>query len=222
MERTHTCGALTGKEKGSTVTLQGWVATRRDHGGVVFIDLRDRYGITQVVFNPGSKIFAIAEKLRREDCIKISGNVRIRPEGMQNKNIGTGEIEVDGEGLTVYNRAETPPFEIDERTAVHEDLSLRFRYLDLRRASLQRNMLLRHNIVKATRNFLAAQQFLEIETPVLAKSTPEGARDYLVPSRVHPGTFYALPQSPQLFKQLLMISGFDRYYQMFLDNLLTS
>jgi aspartyl-tRNA synthetase len=215
MRRTHTCGEITKKEDGKEVTLQGWVRTRRDHGGVIFIDLRDRYGLTQVVFDPeiDKTAHKKAEGLRREYVIQITGKVRPRPEGLANPKLKTGDIEIAVNEIEILNEAETPPFEIDERKEISEDLRLKYRYLDLRKQDMQHNLLMRHTVCKATRDYLDSNSFIEIETPILAKSTPEGARDYLVPSRVHPGKFFALPQSPQLFKQLLMIAGYDRYFQ---------
>lgn len=216
MERTHTCVELTEKNKGKKVTLQGWVSKRRDHGKLIFIDLRDRYGITQVVFNPKDSKEAHQEagKLGKEFVVKLTGKVARRPKGTENKAIKTGKIEVQATNLEILNPAETPlPIEIDEHLLAGEDQRLRYRFLDLRREELQKNIVLRHRTVKAFRDFFDKEGFLEIETPVLAKSTPEGARDFLVPSRVHPGKFFALPQSPQLFKQILMVSGFDKYFQ---------
>jgi aspartyl-tRNA synthetase len=215
MKRTHTCGQLTEKEIGKDVHLNGWCHSRRDHGGIVFIDLRDRYGFTQIVFDPkhNKELHAQADKLGREDVISVKGKVRARPGDMANPKLKTGKIEVLIDDLDVLNKSETPPIEIDDRIKVNEDVRLRYRYIDLRKPSLQNNLILRHKTVKAVRDFYDKENFLEIETPMLAKSTPEGARDYLVPSRVNPGKFFALPQSPQLFKQLLMVSGFDRYMQ---------
>jgi len=215
MKRTHTCGELTDKDVNKKVTLSGWCATRRDHGGVIFIDLRDRYGITQVVFDPSFNMEShkIAEKLRREYVISVDGVVKPRKKDMENKKLSTGSIEIFAEKIEILNESETPPVEIDDRIFTNEDTRLKYRYLDLRKTGMQRNIALRHNTAKAIRDYFDGLDFLEIETPVLAKSTPEGARDYLVPSRIHPGKFYALPQSPQIFKQLLMLSGFDRYFQ---------
>ncbi len=215
MRRTHTCGDLGEKDVGRAVVLQGWVQSRRDHGGVIFIDLRDRYGITQIRFDPkiSAKAHKDAEELRREYVIEAEGKVVRRPRGMENEKIKTGKVEVAAMNVKILNTSKTPPFEIDDRVELNEDIRLRYRHLDLRRPKMQRNIKIRHQIAKAVREFLDSEGFLEIETPMLGKSTPEGARDYLVPSRVHPGKFYALPQSPQLFKQLLMIAGFDRYFQ---------
>jgi len=215
MKRTHTCGELTSKDVGKEVTLQGWVNTRRDHGGVVFIDLRDRYGLTQVVFDPSEfkKVHEKAHRLRREFVLQTTGKVRPRPEGTVNPKMHTGEIEVLSSEIEILNEAKTPPFEIDDRVDISEDSRLTYRYLDIRKPGMQQNLLMRHRAAKTVRDFLDKENFAEIETPMLAKSTPEGARDYLVPSRVHPGKFFALPQSPQLFKQLLMVSGMDRYFQ---------
>jgi aspartyl-tRNA synthetase len=215
MMRTHRCGEVTAAETGTTVELCGWVHTRRDHGGVTFIDLRDTSGLVQVVFNPaGSEAaHATAQELRSEFCIKVVGEVRARKEGTVNPKLATGEIEVAAGSVEILGRAETPPFQLDGHRDVDETLRLKHRYLDLRRAEMQENLKLRHAIVSSIRRFFDAEGFLEIETPMLTRSTPEGARDYLVPSRTHPGTFYALPQSPQLFKQLFMVAGLDRYYQ---------
>ncbi|MEK6828184.1 MAG: aspartate--tRNA ligase, partial [Nanoarchaeota archaeon] len=215
MKRTHTCGELTDKDINKKVTLCGWCSTRRDHGGVIFIDLRDRYGITQVVFDPSFNLetHKLAEKLGREDVIQVKGIVKQRKKGMENPKMPTGSIEVFAENIGILSEAATPPIEVDERILAHEDTRLRYRYLDLRKQNMQHNIATRHLVAKAVRDYFDSMGFLEIETPVLAKSTPEGARDYLVPSRIHPGKFYALPQSPQIFKQLLMVSGFDRYFQ---------
>lgn len=215
MKRTHTCGELTTKQIGQTVTLNGWVDVNRDHGGVLFVDLRDRYGKTQVVFDPQktSGLKKLAESLRPEFVISVTGEVRVRPAGQANKNRATGEIEIAVTGAEILNVSPTPPFEISDETDVAEDLRLKYRFLDLRRPKMQKILILRHQTAQAVRHFLSSQNFLELETPVLTRSTPEGARDYLVPSRTSKGSFYALPQSPQLFKQLLMVSGFDRYFQ---------
>ncbi len=215
MRRTHHCCQLTGKDIGSEVILMGWVQRRRDHGGVIFVDLRDREGITQVVFNPlvDEAVHEKAHVLRSEYVIGVKGRVESRPEGMINSNLVTGEIEVLVTELRIFNTAETPPFLIEDQVDVSETIRLKYRHLDLRRSRLQRNMLLRHKTAQTVRRYLDDLGFIDIETPVLTRSTPEGARDYLVPSRVNPGQFFALPQSPQLFKQLLMMSGFDRYYQ---------
>jgi aspartyl-tRNA synthetase len=197
------------------VTLNGWVHSRRDLGGVIFIDLRDRYGKTQIVFNPLSNPDAHtrAKELRSEYVISVTGRVERRPEGGANADLETGAVDVMGSDITILNKAETPPFPIDESVDAGEDLRLKFRYLDLRRPALQRTLMIRHRMYKITHDYFDARGFIEIETPVLMKSTPEGARDYLVPSRVHKGKFYALPQSPQTYKQILMIAGFDRYVQ---------
>ncbi len=215
MRRTHHCNALNAGDMGRQVVLMGWVLRRRDHGGVIFIDLRDREGITQVVFNPeiNPDVHAKAHTIRNEFVLGVSGRVEPRPEGMVNPKLPTGEIEILVDALKILNPAETPPFMVEDTVDVSEPVRLRHRYLDLRRPILQRNLIMRHKAAAAVRTFLNANGFLDIETPMLTRSTPEGARDYLVPSRVNPGHFYALPQSPQLFKQLLMISGFDRYYQ---------
>jgi aspartyl-tRNA synthetase len=215
MRRTHSCGILNAKDVGSEVVLMGWVLRRRDHGGVIFVDLRDREGITQVVFNPqrAPEAHARAEAIRSEFVLGVRGRVEPRPEGMLNPNLPTGAIEVMASELRILNTAQTPPFLIEDNVEVAEGTRLKHRHVDLRRPRLQRNLRLRHQAALAVRSHLNAQGFLDLETPFLTKSTPEGARDYLVPSRVNPGLFYALPQSPQLFKQLFMIAGFDRYYQ---------
>lgn len=209
------CGALRKEHAGEVVTLSGWVHRRRDHGGLIFVDLRDRSGIVQVVFDPDTSKdnFVQAEKLRSEFCVQIKGEVNIRPAGLENKELATGEIEVKAKELNILSTSQVLPFALDTRTDVDENVRLRYRYLDLRRPELQQNFILRHRITKAVRDFLDHEGFLEVETPMLTKSTPEGARDYLVPSRVNPGTFFALPQSPQIFKQLLMVSGFEKYFQ---------
>jgi len=215
MRRTHTCCELGADDVGKEVVLMGWVQRRRDHGGVIFIDLRDREGITQVVFNPDvdKKVHEKAHVIRNEYVLGVRGKVDNRPEGMINPKLKTGEIEVLVTELKILNAAQTPPFLIEDKVDVSETIRLKYRHLDLRRPRLQDNIILRHKASASLRNYLNNSGFLEIETPFLTRSTPEGARDYLVPSRVNPGQFYALPQSPQIFKQLLMISGFDRYYQ---------
>lgn len=215
MRRTHTCCELEAEDVGKEVVLMGWVQRRRDHGGVIFIDLRDREGITQVVFNPdvNKKVHEKAHAIRNEYVLGVRGQVDNRPEGMINPKLKTGEIEVLVTQLKIFNVAQTPPFLIEDKVDVSETIRLKYRHLDLRRPRLQNNIIIRHRASVSLRNYLNNSGFLEIETPVLTRSTPEGARDYLVPSRVSPGQFYALPQSPQIFKQLLMISGFDRYYQ---------
>ncbi|HEY8297854.1 MAG TPA: aspartate--tRNA ligase, partial [Candidatus Baltobacteraceae bacterium] len=209
----RSCGALRAGDEGASAELNGWVNRRRDHGGLIFIDLRDRDGITQITFDPQQPCFAQAERLRHEDVVRVSGIVRARPAGTENAKIPTGAIELGVQTLEVLNRSLVPPFQVNTDDDVDENLRLEYRYLDLRRPRLQRNLTIRHRILKAMRDFFDAREFLEIETPMLIKSTPEGARDYLVPSRVHSGTFYALPQSPQLLKQILMIAGFGRYMQ---------
>ncbi len=210
--RTHYCGEIDASAVGEEVDVAGWVHRRRDHGGVIFVDLRDREGLLQIVFDPDSpEIFAEAERIRGEYVLAVKGRVRPRPEGTVNPKLGTGEIEVLATQLTVLNESETPPFHHDEHA--HEDIRLRYRYLDLRREEIAGRIRLRHRITQVLRRFMDENGFLDIETPVLTRATPEGARDYIVPSRTHPGQFFALPQSPQLFKQLLMMSGFDRYYQ---------
>ena len=210
--RTHYCGQVDETLIGQEVELCGWVNKRRDHGGVIFIELRDRDGIVQVVYDPDIEdVFATAEKVRNEFVLKIKGLVRARPEGMTNENIKTGKIEILGKELEIINRAKTPPFQLDEE--VGEDIRLKYRYIDLRRPEMLERIRLRSKISIILRNFMEENGFLDIETPMLTKATPEGARDYLVPSRTHEGSFFALPQSPQIFKQLLMMSGMDRYYQ---------
>jgi aspartyl-tRNA synthetase len=215
MLKTHNCGELRAEHAGQTVTLAGWVNRRRDHGGLIFIDLRDRWGATQVVADPAQsgQAHSVAGDVRGEYVLQVRGTVRRRPEGLNNPDLDTGEIEVLAETLKILNPAQTPPFYIGDDAPVDEALRLRYRYLDLRRSRMQRNMILRHQAVKYIRDYLNARDFVEIETPMLFKSTPEGARDYLVPSRTHPGHFYALPQSPQQLKQLLMVAGYERYFQ---------
>jgi aspartyl-tRNA synthetase len=213
--RTHYCGELNAKNLNEDICVMGWVHRRRDHGGVIFIDLRDRTGLLQVVLNPeiNEQAHAIAEAIRSEYVIAVRGKVAKRPEGTMNEKLPTGEIEIIVNEIKILNNAKTPPFQIEETTNVGEDVRLKYRYLDLRRPNLQKNIIMRHNLTRVMREYLYSKGFLDIETPFLTKSTPEGARDYLVPSRVNPGKFYALPQSPQMFKQLLMISGYDRYFQ---------
>ena len=213
--RTHYCGALRSEQVGEKVTLKGWVHRRRDLGNLIFIDLRDREGLVQAVFDPAeaSDIHEQAGVLGREYVVSVSGTVRKRPEGQANTEMGTGEIEVLVTSLTVLNAAKVPPFLVEDEVDTHEDLRLKYRYIDLRRPILQRNLILRHQVYQTVRSYLVQDGFLEIETPFLTKSTPEGARDYVVPSRISPGAFYALPQSPQIFKQLLMVAGYDRYFQ---------
>ena len=215
VSKTTTCGELTADDAGRTVTLMGWVNRRRDHGDLIFVDLRDRWGITQVVFDPedAPAAWEQARDVRNEYVLSVTGEVARRLPGKENPNLATGEIELRAAELTVLNAAKTPPFSINEESSVEEPLRLRYRYLDLRRPRMAANILLRHRVIKFMRDWLDARGFVEIETPILFKSTPGGARDYLVPSRVHPGEFYALPQSPQQFKQLLMVAGFERYFQ---------
>ncbi len=215
MFRTHTCGELRADDVGLTVTLCGWVDTYRDHQGVLFVDLRDRYGKTQVVVSPesGADNLELAKTIRCEWVLMVTGRIAKRPEGATNTKLATGEIELRVEKLTILNRAATPPFLPTAQDLPGEDLRLKYRYLDLRRPEMQRMLLLRHRIVKAMRDYFDEQGFIDVETPVLGRSTPEGARDYLVPSRIQHGTFYALPQSPQLYKQILMVAGYDRYVQ---------
>lgn len=214
-KRTHTCGELQIKDIGSRVVLNGWVDVVRDLGGVIFVDLRDRYGITQVVFEESQNnvAYELAKSLRSEYVVSIEGVVRKRPVGTENPNIPTGEVDVVADNLIILNEAKTPPFPIADNIDVSEDLRLKYRFLDLRRPELQKKLLLRHRMYQIARRYFDANNFVEIETPVLMKSTPEGARDFLVPSRLHKGKFYALPQSPQTYKQILMVSGFDRYFQ---------
>jgi aspartyl-tRNA synthetase len=213
--RTHTCGQLRGNDVGKEVTLCGWIASRRDHGKLVFIDLRDRYGLTQIVFIPqeSGESYKKADQLRCEFVIKIKGRVNKRPQGTINPKLPTGDVEILVSELEILNPSLTPPFEILDELDVTEEMRLKYRYLDLRRKKVFTNFILRHNLYKIIRSFLDKLDFIECETPILTKSTPEGARDYLVPSRLNPGGFYALPQSPQLFKQILMVSGIERYYQ---------
>jgi aspartyl-tRNA synthetase len=215
MARTHCCGELNIRHVGERVVLNGWVQRRRDHGTVLFIDLRDRHGITQIVFNAETapEAHKQAQKLGSEDVITVEGTVSQRPDGAANPNLATGEIEIMAHELTILNEANTPPFLIEDDADITDALRLKFRYLDLRRPKMQRLLTLRHTVTHLVRGFLNDHGFLEVETPMLTKSTPEGARDYLVPSRVNPGNFFALPQSPQLFKQILMVGGLDRYYQ---------
>ena len=215
MYKTNTCGELTAKDVGKTVTLAGWVHRRRDHGGLIFIDLRDRFGLTQVVFNPQTapEAHRIGSETRNEYVLQVTGQVEKRPAGQENPNLATGEIEVYVADAKILNTAKVPPFVINKNEDVDETLRLTYRYLDLRRERMLKNLMLRHRVVKFMRDWLDARGFIEIETPILTKSTPEGARDYLVPSRMHPGEFYALPQSPQQFKQLLMVAGYERYFQ---------
>jgi aspartyl-tRNA synthetase len=214
LKRTHTCGELTTANAGETTILMGWVARRRDHGQLVFIDLRDRDGITQIVFDAANgAVHDLAKTLRTEFVVAVSGKVRKRAEGLANSNLKTGDIEVAAEELTILSEAKTTPFPIEDDLATSEDLRLKYRYLDLRRHKLQENFRLRHQISMTIRKYMDEHGFWEVETPILTKSTPEGARDYLVPSRLYHGNFYALPQSPQLFKQILMISGFEKYFQ---------
>ncbi len=214
-KRTHTCGQLREENIGQLVVLNGWVAIRRDLGGVIFIEMRDRHGITQVVFEPSynNESYEKAKKLRNEFVISIEGKVRKRPEGTENPALPTGQIDVMVDKLIILNYAETPPFALENNVEASEDLRLKYRYLDLRRSEMQKNLLLRHKMYLLTRKYFDENGFVEVETPVLMKSTPEGARDFLVPSRIHKGKFYALPQSPQTYKQLLMIAGLDRYFQ---------
>ncbi|UCF93706.1 MAG: aspartate--tRNA ligase, partial [Desulfobacterales bacterium] len=215
MRRTHHCCGLGADDVGKEVVLMGWVQRRRDHGGVIFVDLRDREGLTQVVFNPkvDAAVHAKAHAIRNEYVLGVRGRVDHRPEGMINPNLRTGAVEVTVTELKILNPAQPPPFLIEDHIDASEAVRLKYRHLDLRRPPLQKNLILRHKAAAAVRSYLNSRGFIDLETPVLTRSTPEGARDYLVPSRVNPGQFYALPQSPQIFKQLFMISGFDRYYQ---------
>ena len=209
--RTHSCGDLTEKDIKKEVKLCGFVANRRDHGGIIFIDLRDKYGFTQVVLDP--KKIPEAIKLKREYCIQILGVVKQRPKGMENKSINTGQVEIEAKSLTVLSESDIPPFEVDDRMEASEELRLKYRYLDLRRPKMQQHLILRHKAAQASREYLSSQNFTEIETPLLVKTTPGGARVFKVPSRIHHGKFYALPESPQMYKQLLMVAGCDRYFQ---------
>lgn len=212
--RSHYCGEITETLKDETVTFCGWVHRRRDHGGVIFLDVRDREGLVQAVFDPDTvEAFNTANGVRSEFVVQIKGRVRLRPEGSDNENMTTGKIEVLGKEITVLNKAATPPFPLDDYSPVGEDVRLNYRYMDLRRDEMQHKLRFRHKVTTQIRNILDQQGYLDIETPILTRATPEGARDYLVPSRTHQGSFFALPQSPQLFKQLLMVSGFDKYYQ---------
>ena len=215
MLKTISCGDVRAEHIGKTVILAGWVHRRRDHGGLIFIDLRDREGIVQVVFNPDNAqdIHAIAESLRNEWVVQVTGTVTARPEGTENPNMATGEVEVSTEQVRVLNESKTPPFYINEESEVDELIRMKYRFLDLRRQSMRDTIIMRHEVVRYIRNFLSDRGFLEVETPILIKSTPEGARDYLVPSRIYPGKFYALPQSPQQLKQLLMAAGVEKYFQ---------
>lgn len=214
-KRSHYCGDLRKEDTGNEVCVMGWVQRRRDHGGLIFIDLRDREGIVQLALDPerDPEAHRVAEDVRGEYVIAARGTVSARPEGTSNSKMKTGDVEIEVHDLRILNTAKTPPFMLDEYTEVAENIRLKYRFLDLRRTNIQKNLMLRHKVARTVRTYLDQNNFLEIETPVLTKSTPEGARDYLVPSRVNPGTFYALPQSPQIFKQLLMVSGFDRYCQ---------
>ncbi len=215
MLRTHTCGSLSSAEIGRKVAVCGWVNSRRDHGGVIFIDLRDRYGLAQVVFDPSHnrEVHEKAEHLGREFVLRAEGKVRRRPEGMVNPGMKTGEVEVLCDSLEILSSSDTPPVDVDDRVAASEETRLKYRYLDLRRPLMQARLKFRDDVAKAVREYFAKEDFIEVETPLLIRSTPEGARDYVVPSRLHKGKFYALPQSPQIYKQILMLAGFDRYFQ---------
>ena len=217
MRKTHTAGALRATDEGRSVILAGWVHRRRDFGGLIFIDLRDRYGLTQITLDPQrvpADVFAVAESLRPEYVIEVEGVVHLRPEKMRNPRLATGDVEILATRVLVHNAAKVPPFPIDsDGSDVDETLRLKYRYLDLRRERMARNLTLRHRLIKHMRDYMDGNGFIEVETPILFKSTPEGAREYLVPSRVHPGDFYALPQSPQQLKQLLMVGGIERYFQ---------
>ena len=214
--RTHNCGELRPNHGDTDVVLNGWVANRRNLGGLLFVDVRDRYGITQVLFDPdivSAACFELAGSLRNEYVIAVKGRLQVRDEGQTNKKMATGEVELMAGDLQLLTKAQPLPIVLDGKAEAGEDLRLKYRYLDLRRPSLQQKFMLRHNVTLDTRNYFSERGFLDVETPIITKSTPEGARDYLVPSRVHPGEFYALPQSPQLFKQILMVAGYDRYMQ---------
>ncbi|MDP3789973.1 MAG: amino acid--tRNA ligase-related protein, partial [Candidatus Omnitrophota bacterium] len=214
-KRTHSCGELAEKDLGKKACIAGWVHTWRDHGGLVFIDLRDREGLTQIVFNPekNKTLHTESRRLRSEYVIAVKGMVEPRPKGTENPKLKTGKIEIAVDELEILNTAEPPPFEITDDAKISEEVRLTYRYLDLRRPIMQKNLRMRHDTVKAMRDFMDGQGFLEVETPILTKSTPEGARDYLVPSRLSHGKFFALPQSPQLFKQILMVAGYEKYFQ---------
>ena len=213
--RTHACGQLRASDADAEVALCGWVAHRRDHGGVTFIDLRDREGVVQLVFHPteAPEAHETAQSLGAEDVVRVTGVVRLRPPGMVNPGLDTGEIEVAATGLEILSESDTPPFPIEDRTEANEDLRLKYRYLDLRRPEMTQMLGLRHRVIGTIREYLDERGFVDVETPMLGRSTPEGARDFLVPARLFPGEFYALPQSPQQLKQLLMVAGQDRYYQ---------
>ena len=211
--RSHTCGALTAADVGQTVRLSGWVHRKRDHGGVLFVDLRDHYGLTQIVVDADSPGLAVLEGLRVESVVTIDGNVKARSAETANANLATGAIEIYARGVTVQSRAEELPMPVAGEQEYPEDIRLKYRFLDLRREKVHANMMLRSKVISSLRGRMVAQGFNEIQTPILTASSPEGARDYLVPSRVHPGKFYALPQAPQMFKQLLMVAGFDKYFQ---------
>ncbi len=215
MKRTHTCGELSAAHIGQTATLMGWVHRRRDHGQLIFLDVRDRAGLTQVVVAGKQQpdLFERAKDMRSEFVVAVTGEVRQRPAGTENPKLPTGQVEVSARELVVLNPSQTPPFEIEDDATLSDEVRLKYRYVDLRRPTMAHNLLLRHRLIKLVRDELDRQGFVEVETPILTKSTPEGARDYLVPSRLNPGKFYALPQSPQLFKQLLMVGGLDRYFQ---------
>ncbi|MEE9521455.1 MAG: amino acid--tRNA ligase-related protein, partial [candidate division NC10 bacterium] len=215
MKRSYYCGEVTAAKVGETVTLMGWVHRRRDHGGLIFVDLRDREGIVQVLFGPehGADAYENAKRVRPEYVVAVTGQVRRRPPGTENVHLKTGEVEVPVTHAVIYNEARTPVFPLDEERPVSEELRLTYRYLDLRRPLLQGNLRIRHRTYQVVRAFFDRHGFIEVETPVLTRATPEGARDYLVPARIYPGHFFALPQSPQLFKQLLMVAGLDRYFQ---------
>lgn len=215
MYRTHTCNCLESKNVGEKVVLSGWVHRRRDHGGLIFIDLRDRYGLTQIVFDPerNKEAFEVADRSRSEFVLRVEGEVLARPEGMANKDMGTGGIEVYIDKAEIVSTAKTPPFELAQDKHVGEEVRLKYRYLDLRRERMKNNIVTRHRVIKALRDFMDQEGFLEIETPMMIKGTPEGSREYIVPSRLYPGQFYVLPQSPQQMKQLLMVAGFDKYFQ---------
>ena len=216
LRRTNTCGELAKKYIKKEVILNGWMHSRRDHGGIIFVDLRDRYGLTQILFDPkyNKDVHKVAEHLGREECIAVKGKVRLRGKGLDNLKLKTGQIEVIISEIDILNKSDVPPIEIEDRSEAGEEIRLKYRYLDLRRPIMQKRLQLRYDTLIAARESLHKQGFIEIQTPMLVKSTPEGARDYIVPSRVNPGKFYALPQSPQLYKQLLMIAGFDKYYQL--------
>src|SRR3989338_2265910 len=215
MYRTHTCDQIRDTHQGQSVTLAGWVHRRRDHGGLIFVDLRDRYGLTQIVSDPRNDetMHAVMDAVRSEYVIQVTGTVRLRPDGMENAGMDTGKVELLVSEVKILNEALTPPFEIDQEKTVNEEMRLKYRYLDLRRDRMKNNIVTRHRFIKMVRDLFDARGFIEVETPILVKGTPEGSREYIVPSRLYPGKFYVLPQSPQQLKQMLMVAGMDKYFQ---------